>query len=98
MKHKEVWLAVFLLLLPKTVMAEDVIRLERSTRTPRSSRLKQKAFFKRKYPGSDQHRHRLPDAAAQSHQRQIRTSSSTTPITSSPGPKGKEKIPRKMTS
>ena len=27
MKHKEVWLAVFLLLLPKTAMAEDVIQI-----------------------------------------------------------------------
>ena len=27
MKHKEVWLAVFLLLLPKTVMAEDIIQI-----------------------------------------------------------------------
>jgi hypothetical protein len=71
MKHKEVWLAAWLWLLPNMVMAEDVIQIDRSDHDAAIIALKPKAFAKGKYPDSDQHRHRLPYPAAKSHQRQI---------------------------
>jgi len=73
MKHKEVWLAVFLLLLPKIVMAEDVIQIGAFNKDVAILAPNQKAFSKKKISGFRSILSPTPDSAAQPHQRKIRS-------------------------